>query len=271
MVDTHHVDGVLQMFDGIEDICLFGLRFEETIVQRDLHDTTGGCQAAHLVVGEVARMVAEGATRAVAADDGRLADVEGIVERLVAGMAEVHHQSEAVHLADDLLAEAADAIVGVTAPAGVAQVVVAIMAQRDIDHAAFGKVPDVLELSAECQTVLDAQHDAFAAVALVLVEVAGGAGNTKVAVVLTYNFLDFIEDQVGILCRTLHVEVYLAREGLADFRLRQVGYHDSGILPALRHLVQVDENARVTLLKVNTLREEHRCVAMGVERQHTVV
>ena len=104
-------------------------------------------------------MVAEGAAGRVAADDGRLTDVEGVVERLVACMAEVDHQAEAVHLADDLFAEAADAVMGVAASAGVAEVVVAIVAQRDVDHAALGEMLHVLQFTAQGQAVLNAEHD----------------------------------------------------------------------------------------------------------------
>ena len=134
---------MLQMVDGIEDggLSVFA---EETVVEGHLHDTARLSQASHLFVGEVAGMVAQGTTGGMCADDGRLRDFEGIEEALVAGMTQVDHQSETVHLADDLFAETAYAAMYVAAAAGVAEVVVAVVAEGDIDHAALSEMADVL-------------------------------------------------------------------------------------------------------------------------------
>ena len=63
------------------------------MIQGDLHDATLLSEGAHLVVSEVARMVAQGATTAMTAYDGCLAELQRIVETLLAGMAEVHHDA----------------------------------------------------------------------------------------------------------------------------------------------------------------------------------
>ena len=74
------------------------------------------------------------------AHDGLTGHLEGIVETLLGSMAQVNHDAQTVHLADDLATEGADAIVCLTAASRVADVVVAIMAQRHIDNATLGKV-----------------------------------------------------------------------------------------------------------------------------------
>ena len=66
-------------------------------------------------------------------------------------------------------------------------------------------------------------------------------------------------------------DVYLLRELFAHLRLWQVGGHDDGVLAAVGHLVQVVENAGVALVEAHALWEEHRGVAMGVEREDAVV
>ena len=40
---------------------------------------------------------------------------------------------------------------------------------------------------------------------------------------------------------------------------------------ALRHLVEVVENARVAVVEAHTLREEHRGVAMGVKGEDALM
>ena len=51
----------------------------------------------------------------MAAHDGLTADVEGIVEALLAAMTEIDEDAQTVHLADDLLAKGTHAVVGVVA------------------------------------------------------------------------------------------------------------------------------------------------------------
>ena len=53
--------------------------------------------------------------------------------------------------------------------------------------------------------------------------------------------------------------------------LWQVGSHDGSVETTLCHLLQIDEDAWVALIETDALRKEHRCVAMGVEGQDTVV
>ena len=60
-------------------------------------------------------MVTEGLATGVAAHDGRAADVKGIVETLLRSVAQVDHDAQTVHLADDLLTETTHTSVGRTA------------------------------------------------------------------------------------------------------------------------------------------------------------
>ena len=84
-------------------------------------------------------------------------------------MAEVYHDAEVVHLAYHLLPEAAHTVVGVASAGRVADVVVAVVAERDVHHAALGEVFQVGKFALDGQPVLNAEHDAFPAVALVVV------------------------------------------------------------------------------------------------------
>ena len=258
MVDAHHLDGMLEVGDDVDDRRLTVLA-QETVIDGGLRHATLGGEGPHLVVGEVARMVAEGTGRGVAAHDGFLADVEGIVETLLARMAHVDEDAQTVHLPDDLFAKGADSSMGVLCLRGrVADVIVAVVAEGHIDDATIGKVLQVLDLAVEGDAVLDAQHDRLAALALVLPEVGRGACNPHIVAVLLGDGLYLVEDIVG--------------KGLGLFcGLGQVGHHDGRIETPLRHLVQIGEDTRVALDEADALGKEHRGVAMGVEGEDAVV
>ena len=59
-----------------------------------LHDATFLCETSHLVVGEVARMVAEGAAAGVGTHYRLGAQFQRIVERALGGMTEVYHDQQ---------------------------------------------------------------------------------------------------------------------------------------------------------------------------------
>ena len=69
MLNTHHVDSVVEVVDGIEDAGL-PLLAQEAIVECHLCHTAFLCQSAHLFVGEVARVVAQRTSRGMGTDDG---------------------------------------------------------------------------------------------------------------------------------------------------------------------------------------------------------
>lgn len=112
MVDTHNIDSVVEMCQCIK-YCSLAIFAEETIIERHLHHTTLSSQLSHLVVGEIARMVAKGSTAGVATHNGLLADVECIVETVLTSMTHIYHDAQFVHLPNDLLAEVAHTAMGI--------------------------------------------------------------------------------------------------------------------------------------------------------------
>ena len=123
-----------------------------------LHDATLLCETSHLVVGEVARVVAEGATAGVGAHYRLGAQFQRIVERALGGMTEVYHDAELVHACNDLTAEGAHAAPCLCAACRVADVVVAVVAQGGVDDASLGKMVNVVERVVKGLSVLYAQH-----------------------------------------------------------------------------------------------------------------
>ena len=107
MVDAHDVDGMLKMGNDIKDGGL-SVGTEEAVVDGGLGHTALGGKRPHLIVSEVAGMVAEGTAARMAADDGHATDVEGVVETLLSSMTHVDKDAKTVHLTDDLFAKCAD-------------------------------------------------------------------------------------------------------------------------------------------------------------------
>ena len=180
-------------------------------------------------------------------------------------MAQVHHDAVAVHLLNHLGSETAHTIVGIAATGTVADVIIAIVAEGDIYHASLGKVLHIAQIVLQGKTILNTEHDALSALSLVAVKIGRSSGDTQVVAVLAHDFLYLVEDEIGILQRSLHVEGYLAAEALAYLRLRQVSHHGGSILMSVGHLVQIHEDAGVAMIELHALREEHRGIAMGIE------
>ena len=162
---------------------------------------------------------------------------------------------------------------GLTASCRVADVVVAIVAQRHVDDAPFGEVAQVFYLAVQGVTVLDAQHDALLAQVLVLPEVIRGSGNADILAVLGDDVLYLVEDVVGVFSGGWVWGVGPDGEpsGVVAKLLGEVGHHDGGVLVSLGHFVQVDEDAWVAVVELDVLREKHRRVAVGVEGQRAAV
>ena len=176
-------------------------------------------------------------------------------------MAEVYHDAQAVHLADYFAAKGADAMVAVLATCGVTDVVVAIVAQCHIDDATLGKVAQVVDAALDGMAVLDTEHDALLALVLVQPQIVGGAGNGHMFAMLGRNGFYLVEDFVSVLLRML----------VKWHGLWQVRHHDGSVLMTLVHLVKVDEELWVATAEIDMLGEEHGCVAVRVERQHTTM
>ena len=60
VLNAHHLHHVVEMLDGIENRSWFGVGTEETMIHGDLCHTSRTGKCPHLVVGEIARMVAKG-------------------------------------------------------------------------------------------------------------------------------------------------------------------------------------------------------------------
>ena len=107
MIDAHDVDGMLEVGNNVKDGGL-SVGTEEAVVDGGLGHTAFGGKRPHLIVGEIAGMVAEGTATRMAADDGHAADVEGVVETLLSSMTHIDEDAKTVHLMDDLFTKGAD-------------------------------------------------------------------------------------------------------------------------------------------------------------------
>ena len=79
MVNTSDINHMYDMAHSI----VYGstaLLTQEAIIEAYLHHTTRSCNGAQLIIGEIARMVAQGASRRVTAYDGGAAGLNSLIE-----------------------------------------------------------------------------------------------------------------------------------------------------------------------------------------------
>lgn len=270
VVDTHHIDGMLKMGDSVHDVG-FTLFTQESVIERGMSHTTLCCEGTHLVIGQIARHIAERTAAAMAADNRRLADIKCIVETLLATMTQIYHDAQAVHLLNYLLAKTAHTIMGIAAAGTIADIIITIMAERDINDAALGEMLHVTDIVLQGETVLDAEHDALSAFPLIAVKIGRSTGYAEILAVLAHNLFYLVEDEVGILRRSLYIKSHLAAEALAYLRLWQVSYHRGSILMTIGHLMEINQDAGIAMIKLDALREEHRSITMGIERKDALM
>lgn len=115
------------------------------------------------------------------------------------GMAQIDHDTFTVHGINHLTTEVGETIVCVAAACRVADVVVAIVAERDIYNATLGEVAYVSKVVLESQSVFNAEEDRLTSVALILIQVGRRACDTDVVAVLSDDLLELVKDKVSIL------------------------------------------------------------------------
>ena len=130
---------------------------------------------------------------------------------------------------------------------------------------------NVGQFAADSQSVFDAQHDALAPLALVAVEVFGGACLPDIVGMALEDAAYLVEYQVGVGCRRVGRQGRYRCPCLACLGLGQIGHHRGRIKPPVGHFVQVDEDSAVASAEVDALGEKHGGVAVGIEGEHTVV
>ena len=155
------------------------------------------------------------------------------------------------------------------------------MAQRHVSYAAVGKVLQVGDVIFYGKTVLYAQHNALLTSKLVALYIVRSACKRHILRLALHYLRYLVEYEVSVCLRRLYREVYEFAERLSLAFLRctvtlhiwlwQIAHHEGGVKPSLSHLVKINEYAWVALGEVNTLMEEHRRVAVSVERQHARV
>ena len=73
MLYAHYLGGMAKMLDGVDDGGL-SVCTKETLIYCGLCHTIGFCQSSHLIVGEIAWMIAKSPCRTMAAYDGNFAE-----------------------------------------------------------------------------------------------------------------------------------------------------------------------------------------------------
>ncbi len=263
MLDAHDLHRMVEVLHGPEDVCLGGIGGHETAIEGYLAHAALGSERTQLVVGEVALVVAECPAVAVGADNGLAGNLESVVERLLATVAQVDHYTATVHLGNDFRTERTHSAPCVEGLSGrVAYLVVAVMAQCEVHGTATCEVSDKRDVVANGKCVLHAKHYRLASLRLVHPEVCLVACYGNAVGMSVDDGFYLVEDEVCVVCRGGCGKRHHVLPRLAAHRLRNVCHHCGGVLPSVGHLVYVDKYLRITPREVRTLRKEHRRVAV---------
>ena len=160
---------------------------------------------------------------------------------------------------------------GIATAGTIADIIITIMAERDINDAALGEMLHVTDIVLQGKAVLNTEHDALSALPLIAVKIGRSAGYAEILAVLAHNLFYLVEDEVGILRRSLYIESHLTAEALTYLRLWQVSYHRGSILMTIGHLMEINQDAGIAMIKLDALREEHRSITMGIERKDALM
>lgn len=83
---------------------------------------------------------------------------------------------------------------GIAAAGTIADIIITIMAERDINDAALGEMLHVTDIVLQGETVLDAEHDALSAIPLIAIKIGRSAGYAEILPVLAHNLFYLVED-----------------------------------------------------------------------------
>ena len=264
VVDTRHAHGMENMAHRVVDAGYGIALYEKAVVERDLRHAALFCQGTQLVVREVARVIAQGAARGVGADDGHAALAQRIVERGLCSVREVDHHARAVHLAHRLAPEVAQSAVRLLrAACGVAEVVVAVVAERHVDNAHFAEMLYEAKVAPNGVAVFYTAHNRLDAAPLVGRQFVGRACQSH-APCAPHALFEFAEQPRRHACG---IGASLVRER----SLRDIRHHDAGVEATFCHLMEIHQQLRVAAVEVHAFVEEHRRVAVRVERQADLV
>src|SRR5574344_1481534 len=162
----------------------------------------------HLFVEKVAWNITQYPRTAVAAYNRCATDIQSIIETLLVGMTQVYHDTAVVHLLNHLRTESAYTIMSITPTGTVANIIVTIVAQGDIDYTSLSEISYIGYIPVKSKTVLNTQYDGFAVVAFIFVYFCRCTGNAQIFLVFVCYLFYLVKNKVGILSWTVYIEFH---------------------------------------------------------------
>ena len=179
-------------------------------------------------------------------------------------MTQVDHNATAIHFRYDLTSvgrQAAMLTRGSTSR--VAYIVVAIVAERDVDHAHTCESLYVCHVLTQRIAILYTAHDGKTARHLVAIEV-GRRESKAYARCFLYSRLYLRKEPYGHIGGSL-------RSLRRTFALRDVGHHDGCIEHAFAHFRKIYEQLRITTCQGYAFVEKHGRITVRIERKHAAM
>ena len=149
-------DGLVQFRIGFFRVAEF--LAEKAHVVIDLHDAAFRGEILHHLVGHVAGRIANGAAGRVRGKERSFAGFQSVVKCFIAHVGDVHHNSEAVHFADHVLAEIREAIVHGLVRGRIRPFVIAAVGKRHVPDAQSREAAQHTQIAVDHVAALDSEE-----------------------------------------------------------------------------------------------------------------
>ena len=218
---------------------------------------------ADLLVVEIAAVIADRTHAAVAGNDRRLRQFDGLQHRRFRRMRDVDHHAKPVHLADYLLAKRRESIPApdtvALAGVGIGELTVPVVRQRHVAPAAFVELADVGDVCADREAILDADENGLAAAGVNGARLRSGCRQSYAC---RRELLGQTMDRIELFERR---SICLRERRTVKFRrLTDVHDQEGAVETTLFHLCDVDLRARQLRRVVDRVGAEVRRIDVDV-------
>src|SRR6266702_1998395 len=184
-------DGLVELGIGFFGVAEFLTQKADVII--DLDDAALRRQVLHHLIGHVARRITNRAAGGVRSDQRGFARFERVVKGLVADVGDVHYHAEAVHFADDLLAEIGETVVYGLVCRRVGPFVIAAVRERHVADTESGIGAQNSEVAIDHVAAFDAHERGDLALFVCFADFGGGGGKREVIGMLADLFAHSID------------------------------------------------------------------------------
>jgi len=185
------IDFLLEFGVGGFDVAEFLAQKADVVINLD--DAAVFGEVADHVIGHVAGGAAEGAAGGMGSEDRSFRSGENVVKSFVADVRDVHDDAEAIHFADDILAEIGEAVVLGLVRGGIGPIGVAGVGEGHVANTEGGEGTKDGEIIAHHVAAFNADEGGDFVLGVGGADLVGGGGEDEIVGMLADGFADGVD------------------------------------------------------------------------------